>query len=148
MPAGDPAVRSRQRPGQARLTRPGRPKVRGPARQLGRLTAWGNPGAAATGRYPTMGPMPTPSIEASYRRRWPVLAVLCLSVLLVVVSNMALNVALPALRRDLHAGVSSLAWVVDTYVLCFAGLLLPAGAAGDRLGRKGVLQCGLVLFTI
>ena len=64
-----------------------------------------------------------PSLEASYRRRWFVLAVLCLSVLLVVVSNMALNVALPILGRELHAGVSSLAWVVDIYVLCFAGLL-------------------------
>src|ERR1700728_2587555 len=132
MPAGDPAVRSRQRPGQARLTRPGRPKVRGPARQLGRLTAWGNPGAAATGRYPTMGPMPTPSVEASYRRRWLVLAVLCLSVLLIVVSNMALNVALPALGRTLHASTTSLAWIVDAFVLCFARLLLPAGGIGDR----------------
>jgi EmrB/QacA subfamily drug resistance transporter len=90
--------------------------------------------------------MPLPSIEASYRRRWLVLAVLCLSVLLVVVSNMALNVALPILGRQLHAGTSALAWVVDAYVLCFAGLLLPAGALGDRFGRKGTLQCGLVVF--
>jgi EmrB/QacA subfamily drug resistance transporter len=92
--------------------------------------------------------MPTPGIEVSYRRRWAVLAVLCLSVLLLVVSNMALNVALPAIGRQLRAGVSSLAWVADSYVLCFAGLLLPAGALGDRLGRKGVMQCGLVLFTV
>jgi EmrB/QacA subfamily drug resistance transporter len=90
--------------------------------------------------------MPTPTIEASYERRWLVLAVLCLSVLLTVVSNMALNVALPTLGRQLHTGASSLAWVVDIYVLCFAGLLLPAGALGDRFGRKGVLQCGLVVF--
>jgi EmrB/QacA subfamily drug resistance transporter len=92
--------------------------------------------------------MPVPSIESSYRRRWLVLSVLCLSVLLVVVSNMALNVALPTLGRDLHAGVSSLAWMVDIYVLCFAGLLLPAGAIGDRFGRKGTLQCGLVAFIV
>ncbi|HTW07190.1 MAG TPA: MFS transporter [Acidimicrobiales bacterium] len=92
--------------------------------------------------------MPAPTVEASYRRRWLVLAVLCLSVLLVVVSNMALNVALPVLARQLHAGVSSLAWVVDSYVLCFAGLLLPAGAAGDRFGRKGTMQCGLAIFVI
>ncbi len=90
--------------------------------------------------------MASPSVEASYRRRWLVLAVLCLSVLLTVVSNMALNVALPTLGRQLHAGVSSLAWVVDTYVLCFAGLLLPAGHIGDRFGRKGALQCGLLIF--
>jgi MFS transporter, DHA2 family, integral membrane protein len=92
--------------------------------------------------------MPLPTIEASYRRRWLVLTVLCLSCLLVVVSNMALNVALPTLGRELHASVSGLAWVVDTYVLCFAGLLLPAGALADRFGRKGVLQCGLVVFIV
>ena len=92
--------------------------------------------------------MASPSIETSYHRRRLVLAVLCLSVLLTVVSNMALNVALPTLGRQLHAGVSSLAWVVDAYVLCFAGLLLPAGAIGDRFGRKGALQCGLVVFIV
>lgn len=90
--------------------------------------------------------MPSPTFEASYGRRWLVLAVLCLSAVLLVVSNMALNVALPTLGRELHAGASALAWIVDTYVLCFAGLLLPAGAVGDRFGRKETLQCGLVLF--
>lgn len=92
--------------------------------------------------------MRTPTIETSYRRRWLVLAVLCLSVLLTVVSNMALNVALPTLGRELHAGTSSLAWVVDMYVLCFAGLLLPAGAIGDRFGRKGALQSGLAVYIV
>jgi MFS family permease len=60
---------------------------------------------------------------------------------------MALNVALPTIGRTLHAGASSLAWVVDIFVLCFAGLLLPGGAVGDRFGRKGTLQCGLVIFA-
>jgi len=92
--------------------------------------------------------VPVPSIEAAYHRRWLLLAVLCLSVLLTVVANMALNVALPTLSRQLHAGTSSLAWIVDTYVLCFAGLLLPAGHVGDRFGRKGALQCGLVVFIV
>src|SRR5579875_946717 len=92
------------------------------------------------------GRMPTPSLERSFRRRRLVLAVLCLSVLLVVVSDMALNVALPVLGRQLHARAPSLAWAVDAYVLCFAGLLLPAGAVGDRFGRKGALQCGLLVF--
>ena len=91
--------------------------------------------------------MPSPSIEDSYRRRWLVLSVLCLSILLTVTANMALNVALPTIGRTLHAGASSLAWVVDTFVLSFAGLLLPGGAAGDRFGRKGTLQCGLVIFA-
>ena len=90
--------------------------------------------------------MPSPTIEISHQRRWLVLAVLCLSVLLLVVSNMALNVALPTLGEDLRASASSLAWVVDAYVLCFAGLLLPAGAISDRFGRKGALQCGLAIF--
>lgn len=90
----------------------------------------------------------TPSIEASTERRWTVLAVLCLSILLVVAANMSLNVALPTLGRHLHAGVTSLQWVVDIYVLCFAGLLLPGGAIGDRFGRKGTLQVGLVLFAV
>src|SRR6202034_2718751 len=97
---------------------------------------------------PDNGPVPTPTIEAASRHRWIVLAVLCLSVLLLVVSNMALNVALPTLGGQLHAGASSLAWVVDIYVLCFAGLLLPAGHLGDRFGRKGAMQCGLVLFIV
>jgi MFS family permease len=59
-----------------------------------------------------------------------------------VLSNMALNVALPTLGRQLHAGVSSLAWVVDIYVLCFAGLLLPAGAVGDRLAARASCSAG------
>jgi EmrB/QacA subfamily drug resistance transporter len=97
---------------------------------------------------PDNGPMPTPSIEISYQRRWLVLATLCLSVLLTVTANMALNVALPTLGQTLHASTTSLAWVVDIYVLCFAGLLLPAGALGDRFGRKGALQCGLTVFAV
>jgi EmrB/QacA subfamily drug resistance transporter len=86
--------------------------------------------------------------STSPRRRWVILAVLCLSVLLTVVGNMALNVALPTLGRDLHAGATSLQWVVDIYVLCFAGLLLPGGAVGDRFGRKGCLQIGLAVYAV
>ena len=86
--------------------------------------------------------------DKSARRRWVILAVLCLSVLLTVVGNMALNVALPTLGRQLHASATSLQWVVDSYVLCFAGLLLPGGAVGDRFGRKGCLQIGLAVYAI
>jgi EmrB/QacA subfamily drug resistance transporter len=86
--------------------------------------------------------------QTSPRRRWVILAVLCLSVLLTVVGNMALNVALPTLGRDLHASATSLQWVVDVYVLCFAGLLLPGGAVGDRFGRKGCLQIGLAVYAL
>jgi len=86
--------------------------------------------------------------QTSPRRRWVILAVLCLSVLLTVVGNMALNVALPTLGRELHASATSLQWVVDIYVLCFAGLLLPGGAIGDRFGRKGCLQIGLAVYSV
>ncbi len=80
-------------------------------------------------------------------RRWWILAVLCLSVLLVVVDNTIVNVALPTISRDLHASTSALQWVVDGYTLSFAGLLLVGGNLGDRLGRRRFLQLGLVLFA-
>ncbi len=81
-------------------------------------------------------------------RRWWILAVLCLSVLLVVVDNTIVNVALPTISRDLHASTSALQWVVDAYTLSFAGLLLLGGNLGDRLGRRRFLQLGLVLFGV
>lgn len=81
------------------------------------------------------------------QRRWLTLAVLCLSVFLVVVDNTIVNVALTTLSRDLGASTSQLQWIVDAYSLVFAGLLLAAGSLGDRFGRKGALQVGLVLFA-
>ncbi len=81
-------------------------------------------------------------------RRWWILAVLCLSVLLVVVDNTIVNVALPTISRDLHASTSALQWVVDAYTLSFAGLLLLGGNLGDRLGRRRFLQLGLLLFGV
>ena len=81
-------------------------------------------------------------------RRWWILAVLCLSVLLVVVDNTIVNVALPTISRDLHASTSALQWVVDGYTLSFAGLLLLGGNLGDRLGRRRFLQLGLLLFAV
>ena len=83
-----------------------------------------------------------------YERRWWTLAVLCLSLVMIVVANASLNVALPTLVRDLHAGSSSLQWIVDAYSLVFAGLLLTAGALGDRFGRRLALNGGLILFGI
>ncbi len=79
------------------------------------------------------------------RRNW-ILAVMCLSLLVVMVGNTALNVALPILSRELSATNAQLQWMVDSYSLVFAGLLFTMGAVGDRFGRKGVLQAGLVLF--
>ena len=85
------------------------------------------------------GPPPT--------RRWGVLAVLCLSVLLVSVDNTIVNVALPTIGRQLSASTSDLQWVVDGYTLAFASLLLFGGALGDRFGRRRLLQAGLLLFA-
>jgi EmrB/QacA subfamily drug resistance transporter len=84
----------------------------------------------------------------AHDRRWAILPVLCLSVFLVVVDNTIVNVALPSLSRDLGASTTALQWIVDVYSLAFAGLLLAGGGIGDRLGRKGVMQAGLVCFGI
>jgi len=83
-----------------------------------------------------------------YRRRWWILSVLCLSLLIVFIGNSSLNVAIPTLARELDATESQLQWVVASYSLVFAGLLLKSGALGDRYGRKGILQIGLVVFLL
>lgn len=79
-------------------------------------------------------------------RRWLILYILCLSLTMVVISMSSLNVALPSIQRELNASGSDLQWIVDAYVLVFAGLLLPFGALGDRWGRKRVLLAGMTLF--
>ncbi|MCU1453869.1 MAG: hypothetical protein JWN46_2015 [Acidimicrobiales bacterium] len=86
--------------------------------------------------------------ESVHRRRWLILSVLCMSLLIIVVGNSSLNVAIPTLSRDLRATESQLQWVIAVYSLVFAGLLFSTGAIGDRFGRKGALQLGLVLFLI
>jgi EmrB/QacA subfamily drug resistance transporter len=83
-----------------------------------------------------------------YERRWWTLGVLCLSLVMIVVANASLNVALPTLVNDLHAGASSLQWIVDAYSLVFAGLLLTAGSLGDRYGRRLALNGGLLIFGV
>jgi EmrB/QacA subfamily drug resistance transporter len=80
-------------------------------------------------------------------RRWWTLAVLCLSLIIVTLDNTILNVALPTLVHDLHASDRQLQWVVDSYVLVFAGLLLTAGSVGDKFGRRGTLTVGLWIFA-
>ena len=81
-------------------------------------------------------------------RRWLALGVLCLSLLLVVLDNTILNVALPTLVHDLDASTSDLQWIVDSYVLVFAGLLLTAGSLGDRYGRRRSLFVGMAIFGV
>jgi EmrB/QacA subfamily drug resistance transporter len=83
-----------------------------------------------------------------HRRRWAILAVLCLSLFVIVVDNTIVNVALPTISRELGASTSQLQWIVDAYSLVFAGLLLAAGSLGDRFGRKGALQVGMVAFAV
>jgi len=81
-----------------------------------------------------------------YARRWKTLAVLTLSLLIIGLDNTILNVALPSLQEEFGASASTLQWIVDAYLLVFAGFLLTAGTLGDRLGRKLALQTGLALF--
>ena len=72
---------------------------------------------------------------------------LCVSLLIVTLDNTVLNVALPTLVRDLHATTTELQWIVDAYVMVFAGLLLVAGSLADRIGRKRVFLAGLTAFA-
>jgi EmrB/QacA subfamily drug resistance transporter len=79
--------------------------------------------------------------------RWMILGVMSLSLIIVMLNNVTLNVALPELSKDLNAGNSQLQWILDSYALVFGGTLLLMGALGDRFGRKGALQIGLVIVA-
>ena len=85
---------------------------------------------------------------ATFERRWWTLTILCLSLVMIILGNTVLNVALPTLSRELDASATALQWMVDAYSLVFAGLLLTAGALGDRFGRKGFLALGLSIFGV
>ncbi|GAA4209339.1 MFS transporter [Microbispora amethystogenes] len=82
----------------------------------------------------------------SHPRRWWILGVLCLSLLTLVVDNTVLNLAIPSLMRDLGATPQDVQWIIDAYVLVFAGLLLTAGSLSDRFGRRRMLVIGLAFF--
>ncbi|WP_421107900.1 MFS transporter, partial [Streptomyces sp. NEAU-S77] len=86
--------------------------------------------------------------ELSPRRRMLVLAICCMSLLIVSLDNTVLNVALPSMRSDLNASVSGMQWTIDAYTLVLAALLMLAGSTADRMGRKRVFQAGLVIFTL
>ncbi|MGD0375430.1 MAG: MFS transporter [Streptosporangiaceae bacterium] len=142
-PAGQAAAPARQAAAaSARRTPGGRP-----ARQDRGAPARQDPGAPAR---------QVPAAQASQADKWPgghprrrqILLVLCLSLLVVVIDNTILNTALPTLARVLHAGTSSLQWITDAYTLCFAALLVPAGALGDRYGRRLSLLGGLAVFAL
>jgi EmrB/QacA subfamily drug resistance transporter len=81
-----------------------------------------------------------------HRRRWFLLAMMCLSLVLVVMSISGLVTAIPRMQEELEASASQIQWILDAYAIVFAGALLMAGALGDRFGRKRALLSGLVVF--
>ena len=83
-----------------------------------------------------------------YARRWKTLGVLSLSLVIIGLDNTILNVALPTLQHEFDASASKLQWMVDSYLLVFAGLLLVFGMLGDRFGRKRALQAGISIFGL
>jgi EmrB/QacA subfamily drug resistance transporter len=83
----------------------------------------------------------------SERSRWIALVVLCVGMLMIVLDQTIVNVALPSIQHDLRFSTSSLAWVVNAYLIAFGGLLLLAGRLGDLVGRKRVFLTGLAIFT-
>src|SRR3954465_1733510 len=80
--------------------------------------------------------------------RWRILAVCCLSLFIVGLDVTGVNVALPSIGRELHAGISGLQWTVDAYTLVLASLLMLSGSTADRLGRKRVFVAGLAVFSL
>src|SRR5436305_4857355 len=87
------------------------------------------------------------STTVTGRSRWLALVVLCTGMLMIILDQTVVNVALPSIQRDLGFTQSSLAWVVNAYLIPFGGLLLLAGRLGDLVGRKRVVVAGLTVFT-
>jgi EmrB/QacA subfamily drug resistance transporter len=88
------------------------------------------------------------STSAAYPHRWKTLRVLALSLVIIGLDNTILNVALPSLQEHFDASGSTLQWMVDSYLVSFAGLLLTLGTLGDRFGRKLALQAGIAIFGL
>ncbi len=101
---------------------------------------------------PPSGRMPAAvadtGVVATRGRRMLLLAVCCMSLFMVGLDNTIVNVGLPAIGRDLHAGISGLQWTVATYTIVLAALLMFSGALADRIGRRTIFQVGLSLFTL
>src|SRR5467141_4254038 len=95
---------------------------------------------------PGGGPM-TQTPRSETVSRWLALVVLCAGMLMIVLDATIVNVALPSIQRDLGFSQSSLAWVVNAYLIAFGGLLLLAGRLGDLVGRRRVFLAGLAVFT-
>ncbi|MFD9390570.1 MFS transporter [Streptomyces sp. NPDC060000] len=84
--------------------------------------------------------------ETRNPRRWWILVVLCLSTIVLTIDSMALTVAVPSMTEDIGASAQDTQWILDSYILVFAGLLLTSGSLGDRFGRRKVMLTGLLLF--
>lgn len=89
-----------------------------------------------------------PEVTLSSRQRREVLVLMCTALAVVVAATISLNIALPSFASDTGATQTQLTWVVDSYLLVFAALLLPAGALADRFGRREVLVGGLAIFAV
>jgi EmrB/QacA subfamily drug resistance transporter len=87
------------------------------------------------------------STESNNRSRWIALVVLCIGMLMIVLDATVVNVALPSIQTDLGFSQSTLAWVVNAYLIAFGGLLLLAGRLGDLVSRRGMFLAGLAVFT-
>ncbi|MDA1296860.1 MAG: MFS transporter [Chloroflexi bacterium] len=96
----------------------------------------------------TTANLATGAADRKHRLRWWTLSVLSLSLVLIGMDNTILNVAIPTLQREFSVTSSTLQWMVDSYLLVFAGLLLTMGGLGDRFGRAQMLRAGLVIFAI
>jgi EmrB/QacA subfamily drug resistance transporter len=90
----------------------------------------------------------TPPEATPRDKRWITLYVLCVGMLMIVLDVTVVNVALPSIQDDLHFSTSSLAWVVNAYLIAFGGLLLLAGRFGDLIGRRRIFLAGVCLFTL
>jgi len=91
---------------------------------------------------------PVPPPVTGRGRRGLMLAVCCMSLFMVGLDNTIVNVGLPDIGRDLHAGVSGLQWTIAAYTIALAALLMFSGAVADRIGRRTIFQVGLSLFTL
>src|SRR5919197_3034575 len=94
-----------------------------------------------------MSSIPSPSAISGEGRRWLALVVVCLAQLMIVLDTTIVNVALPAIQRELHFTQGNLTWVVNAFLVTFGSFLLLAGRLGDLFGRKRVFLAGVVIFT-
>ncbi|WP_432057392.1 MFS transporter [Streptomyces sp. bgisy022] len=104
------------------------------------------PGQESPGRF--ADPTAVPVTVGGHPQRWVILGVICLAQLTVLLDNTVLNVAIPSLTREMDASTSDIQWMINAYSLVQSGLLLSAGNAADRYGRKKMLIAGLALFGV